>query len=320
MTRLRRPVLRWGIRLAVVAVLSIVLLRVGAGPFVQGLRGVSGVAVVVALGVTAAATVLSAWRWTLVSGALGTSMPLGTAVSSYYRSQLLNSVLPGGVTGDVERGLRSTADPGRRRLQGMRVVAWDRAAAQAAQLVLLAAVLLVSDGPLRVVGGLLALLLGALVAGSLLVRHRVAGVPAGRVRRTGAAIRDDLARIAERPATLLAVIGASVLVTLLHASVFVLAASITGASLDAVRLLPLALAVQAAMAIPVGFGGLGPREGMAAVLFAQAGVGASQGVAAAIAYGVLAMIAVLPGVVPLIRSWVRPAADRRIRPRSKAAR
>jgi uncharacterized membrane protein YbhN (UPF0104 family) len=287
-----------------------VLLRVGAEPVVEGLRGVTGTAVVVALLLTAAATVLSAWRWTLVSAALGTSLPLPAAVSSYYRSQLLNSVLPGGVTGDVERGLRSTAGS-RRGLHGVRVVAWDRAAAQAAQLALLAVVLLVSAGPLRVVGGLLALLLGALVVGAVLLRRRIRGAPVGRMGRAAAAVRGDIARIAERPATLTAVVVASVLVTLLHASVFVLAASITGASLDAVRLLPLALVVQAAMTIPVGFGGLGPREGMAALLFAQAGVGASHGVAAAVAYGVLALIAVLPGLIPLVVSWTRPIGHAR---------
>ena len=240
MTRLRTVVIRWGIRLAVLAVLAILLVRVGAEPFLQGLRGVTGVAVVAALVLTAAATVLSAWRWTLVSAALGTRLPLRTAFSSYYRSQLLNSLLPGGVTGDVERGLRSGAGSGRR-LRGVRVVAWDRAAAQAAQLVLLAVVLLASAGPLRVVGGLLALLLTALVGGWLLLRSRVPQAPTGRAGRAAAAVRDDLARITERPATLVAVAGASVLVTLLHASVFVLAASITGASLDAARLLPLAL-------------------------------------------------------------------------------
>jgi uncharacterized membrane protein YbhN (UPF0104 family) len=309
MGRLRRAA-PWGIRLAVVAVLGIVLLRVGAEPFVQGLRGVTGTAVVVALLLTAAATVLSAWRWTLVSAALGTSLPLPAAVSSYYRSQLLNSVLPGGVTGDVERGLRST--PGsRRRLHGVRVVAWDRAAAQAAQLALLAVVLPVSAGPLRIAGGLLALLLCALVVGAVLLRRRSRGAPGGRMGRAAAAVRADVTRIAERPATLAAVVVASVLVTLLHASVFVLAASITGASLDAVRLLPLALVVQAAMTIPVGFGGLGPREGMAALLFAQAGIGASHGVAAAVAYGVLALIAVLPGLIPLVVSWTRPIGHAR---------
>ncbi|HEY8317332.1 MAG TPA: lysylphosphatidylglycerol synthase transmembrane domain-containing protein [Amnibacterium sp.] len=308
MGRLRRAA-PWGIRLAVVAVLGMVLLRVGAEPVVEGLRGVTGTAVVVALLLTAAATVLSAWRWTLVSAALGTSLPLPAAVSSYYRSQLLNSVLPGGVTGDVERGLRSTAGS-RRGLHGVRVVAWDRAAAQAAQLALLAVVLLVSAGPLRVVGGLLALL-GALVGSAVLLRRRIRGAPVGGMGRAAAAVRGDIARIAERPATLTAVVVASVLVTLLHASVFVLAASITGASLDAVRLLPLALVVQAAMTIPVGFGGLGPREGMAALLFAQAGVGASHGVAAAVAYGVLALIAVLPGLIPLVVSWTRPIGHAR---------
>ncbi|WP_297344874.1 lysylphosphatidylglycerol synthase transmembrane domain-containing protein [Amnibacterium sp.] len=295
---IRVPSLRWPARLAVAAVLGVLLLRFGAGPFVAGLQRLTGFAVLVALGLTAVATVASAWRWSLVSRAMGSPLPLRTAISSYYRSQLLNSVLPGGVTGDVERGLRSTGVPGRR-LHGLRVVAWDRGSAQIVQLAVLAAVLLGSPGPLRLVGAVVAVVLGAVIAGSLVVGRSAPRRSGGRAARAVASFRQDLQRLAGRPGTVLAVVGASVIVVLLHASVFVLAAVVTGGSFDPVRLLPLALAVQAAMAIPVGLGGLGPREGMAAVVFAGAGLGAAQGVTAAIAYGALALIAVLPGVIPL---------------------
>ena len=297
--RVRMPSLRWPARLAAAVLLGVLLVRFGAGPFAAGLQRLTGFAVLAALGLTAVATVVSAWRWSLLSRAMGSPLPLGTAIASYYRSQLLNSVLPGGVTGDVERGLRSTGLQGRR-LHGLRVVAWDRGAAQLVQLAVIAAVLLASAGPLRIGGGVVAAALGTAIGGALLVRRSVPRSSGGRAARAAASFRQDLHRIAARPGTVLGVVGASLVVVLLHASVFVLAAAVTVGSFDPVRMLPLALAVQAVMAIPVGLGGLGPREGMAAVVFAGAGLGAAQGVTAAIAYGALALIAVLPGVIPLL--------------------
>ncbi len=298
-----RSIARWVLRGAVVAVVGVLLLRVGTAPFVAGLQRLTAVAVLAALVLTAAATVLSAWRWTLVSRALGVPLPLRTAVAAYYRSQLLNSVLPGGVTGDLERGLRATG-PGRR-LRGLRVVGWDRGAAQVVQLAVIAGFLLLVGTSFPVAGGLAAGV-GAALLGGWLIGRRVSLRPGGRPARAAAAVRGDLRRLTRRPATLLAIIGASVLVTLLHASVFVLAAVVTGAPFDPLLLLPLSLAVQAAMAVPVGFGGLGPREGMAAVAFTAAGLGAGSGVSAAVAYGALALIAVLPGLLPLVLARVAP--------------
>ena len=59
-------------------------------------------------------------------------MPLRTAVPAYYRSQFLNTTLPGGILGDVHRGVvhgRDVGDVGR----GLRAVAWERTAGQVVQ-------------------------------------------------------------------------------------------------------------------------------------------------------------------------------------------
>ena len=45
-----------------------------------------------------------------------------------------------------------------------------------------------------------------------------------------------------------------------------------------------------AMAVPTNIGGWGPREGVAAWVFAAAGLGAAQGVAVAAVYGVLVLV------------------------------
>jgi hypothetical protein len=52
------------------------------------------------------------------------------------------------------------------------------------------------------------------------------------------------------------------------------------------------------MVVP-GIAGWGPREGAAAWVFATAGLGADQGVATAVVYGVMALVASLPGALVL---------------------
>jgi hypothetical protein len=59
------------------------------------------------------------------------------------------------------------------------------------------------------------------------------------------------------------------------------------------------------MAVPLNIGGWGPREGMAAWAFSAAGLGVSQGVAAATAYGVMGLVATLPGAALLAADGLR---------------
>jgi glycosyltransferase 2 family protein len=59
-----------------------------------------------------------------------------------------------------------------------------------------------------------------------------------------------------------------------------------------------------AAALP-NVGGWGPREGVTAWAFAAAGLGASLGVATAVAYGVMVFVASLPGAAVLLADWVR---------------
>jgi bacteriorhodopsin len=53
-------------------------------------------------------------------------------------------------------------------------------------------------------------------------------------------------------------------------------------------------------AIPFNLAGWGPREGAAAWAFSAAGLGAATGATVAVTYGVLALVATLPGAVFLV--------------------
>src|SRR5690242_6634407 len=95
-----------------VAVLAVLLWRMGTGPFLDGVRNIDGRALVLAAVIALGTTLCCAWRWSVVVRGLGVVLPLGPAVAAYYRSQFLNTTLPGGVLGDVHRAVRQGRESG----------------------------------------------------------------------------------------------------------------------------------------------------------------------------------------------------------------
>ena len=282
---------RIGIAAAVLAVLT---WRVGTGPFLDGLRTVDGGALAAAAGLAVLTTVCCVWRWTIVARGLGIELTLGTAVAAYYRSLFLNVTLPGGVVGDVHRGVR----------HGLRAVIWERTAGQVVQIVLTVAVLLVLPSPVQATMPLVALALVAAAAGvALAARVRPAGARSLLARLRSAAARDLRNGLLARRAWP-AIALASALVVAGHAITFLVAAQAAGVTAPASQMLPLALLVLLGAALP-NVGGWGPREGVTAWAFAAAGLGASRGVATAVVYGVMVFVASLPGAAVLVASWVR---------------
>jgi uncharacterized membrane protein YbhN (UPF0104 family) len=291
-------------------VLAVLVWRVGTGPFLDGLRTVDARALAAAAGLAALTTVCCAWRWRIVARGLGVDLPLGTAVAAYYRSIFLNVTLPGGVVGDVHRGIshgRDTSDVAR----GLRAVAWERSAGQVVQVVLSVTVLLAVPSPVRPAMPLVALALVAVTAAvALAARARPAAGGSRWARLRAAAgrdLRDGLLANRAWPAIALA----SALVLAGHAATFLVAARTVGVTAPLSRMVPLALLVMLGAALP-NVGGWGPREGVTAWAFAAAGLGASSGVATAVAYGVMVFVASLPGAAVLLAGWARrPPVARR---------
>jgi uncharacterized membrane protein YbhN (UPF0104 family) len=286
---------RWVRPVVAAAVFTVLVWRVGAGPFLDGLRTVDGAALAAGTGLAVLTTVCCAWRWRVVARGLGVELELGTAVAAYYRSLFLNVTLPGGVVGDVHRGIshgRATSDVGR----GLRAVAWERSAGQVVQIVLTVAVLLVLPSPVRPAVGLIVLALLAAAVGAVVVARAWP-----RLRRVAAReLRAGLLARRAWPAVALA----SALVVAGHAVTFLIAARTAGATAPPAELLPLALLVLLGAALP-NVGGWGPREGVTAWAFAAAGLGASRGVATAVVYGVMVFVASLPGAAVLAAAWIR---------------
>ncbi|MDQ1616538.1 MAG: hypothetical protein QOJ60_2477 [Actinomycetota bacterium] len=302
-----RTVWIWARPVGVALTFAVLIWRLGTGPFLDGIRTVDARALAAAAGLGVLTTVCCAWRWKLVARGLGIDLPLPVAVAAYYRSLFLNVTLPGGVVGDVHRGIshgRDVSDVGR----GLRAVVWERSAGQLVQGVVTLAVLLVLPSPMRSSMPLVAIAAVAAVVGVVLVaRVRPAGGWSrwARFRNAVAAdVRDGM--LARR--AWLGIVLASALVVAGHAVTFLIAARTAGIAAPPSRMLPLALLVMLAMVLP-SVAGWGPREGVTAWVFGAAGLGADRGVATAVVYGVMVLVASLPGAVVLLVAWVRRSGD-----------
>jgi uncharacterized membrane protein YbhN (UPF0104 family) len=299
----RRTLWAWARLVAPVLVLAVLVWRLGTGPFLAGVRSVDGGALAAAAGIAALTTVGCAWRWKIVARGLGVELSLPDAVTAYYRSQFLNVTLPGGIVGDVHRGVSHGRDV-RDVSRGLRAVAWERAAGQVVQAVLTVVVLLVLPSPVQAVMPLVAA--GVLVAALtvlLVVKARPAGGRSvvGRIR--SAATRDLREALLTRRAWP-AITLTSALVVAGHAITFMIAARTAGATASPQVMLPLALIAMTGMVLP-SVGGWGPREGVTAWAFGAAGLGAQRGVTTAVVYGVMVFAACLPGAAVLLVAWFR---------------
>ena len=292
------------------AILAVLVWRLGAGPFLDGIRRIGPWSLLAATSITVVTTLCSAWRWQTVARGLGVGLPLGTAIAAYYRSQFLNSALPGGIVGDVHRGVRHGLDAGDVS-RGLRAVGWERAAGQVVFVVLAVTALLLLDSPVRpAMGWVVATAAVGALGVAVLLRALPQLGPSRRARVVRAAcadIRDGLLDLRAWPV----VTVTSVIVALGHGSVFLVAASTTGVDAPLSRLWSLAMLVMLAMVVPLSVGGWGPREGVAAWAFAAAGLGAAQGVATSTAYGVLGLVATLPGALVLAGDRILSSRARR---------
>ncbi|GGN16158.1 hypothetical protein GCM10011609_66180 [Lentzea pudingi] len=288
------PWLRLVLALGILVALGV---RLGTGAFVDGLRAIDAFSVAAALAIGLVTTVLSAGRWVIVARRLGLPLTLRTAVSDYYRAQLVNAVLPAGVLGDVHRAVnhgRESGDVGR----GVRAVFFERTAGQIVLIGIGLAVLLTHPAPgldLAPDGTTVALVLAGLAV-LVAVGWHIRPVRRALVNTLADGIR--LLSFKTWPA----VVGLSAATVAGYVAMFLVAARAAGSDATVTQLAPVVVLALLIMAIPVNIGGFGPREAFLAVAFGAAGLGAAQGFTTGIVYGVLALIAALPGAVVLFLS------------------
>jgi uncharacterized membrane protein YbhN (UPF0104 family) len=305
---MRRAIWPWLRILIGVGILGMLMWRLGGAAFLDGLRVIDVPAVLAALVIGLATTIACAARWWLVVRRLGLRLSLTTAVADYYRAQFLNTVLPGGIIGDVHRAVRhgqDSGDVGR----GVRAVVIERTGGQVVLVAAGVAVLfggpaatrhVISPAVLAVLGALVVVLLAVTYWGRRTRIWRRLVTPVLADVRLGLLARDTWPGVLSLSAA--ALFG--------HLALFLVSARVAGTPASFAQLLPLMVLVLFAMGLPVNVGGWGPREGVSAWAFGAAGLGATQGVTAAVVYGVLTFVACLPGAVVLL---LRQVADGRTR-------
>jgi uncharacterized membrane protein YbhN (UPF0104 family) len=281
------PLLR---ALAGLGILVTLGVRLGAGPFVDGLRAVGYLSVLAALVIGLLTTVFSAWRWCLVARGLGLRLSLPDAVAGCYRALFLNSVLPAGVLGDVHRAVshgRRSGDLAR----GVRAVVIERVAGQVVLVIVTGVVVAAHPTLLAAVPDLapaFAIVLAVLAVAAVVAKRAVSATWC----------QSTTLRSRTRPWAGITLLSAAALTGYL--ALFVIAARAAGSTATLGDLLPVLLLALLAMGLPVNVGGWGPREAVTAAGFGVVGLGAAQGLSVAVGYGVLSFVACLPGLGVLL--------------------
>lgn len=301
--------LAWLRILGAVGILAVLVWQLGSAAFLDGLGRISAPGVLAALAIGFATTVFSAGRWQIVATRLGLRLSLRTAVGDYYRALFLNGVLPAGVLGDVHRAVQHGRDSGDVP-RGVRAVVLERTAGQV--VLIASAVTVVLASPSVVPAAFREVVV---VAGVVVVLAAVAALVVGRLLggrwihspskwRRGFAVTLADVRLGLLTRETWPSVGFLSVATLAgHLALFVVAARVAGVAAPVWQLVPLMVLALLAMGLPLNVGGFGPREGVCALLFGAAGLGAAQGVTVAVVYGVLTLVASLPGAgVLLVRS------------------
>ncbi len=293
-------------------VLGALVWRFGTGPFADAWRMTTWGSVLAALLLTVPATLANAWRWRVVGRALGVPLTVRGSVAAYYRSQFLNATLPGGMLGDAHRAVRHGRDVGDLAV-GVRATVWDRVTGQAAQSALLVVALVVLPTPLhRFAPPAVAGLAGVAVLAWWLARRRGSAAFVGR----------DL-RALTRPPVAARVASASLIATVAHVAVFLVAVATVGVDAGPTLLIAVALVALVGAAVPLNVAGWGPREGATAGVFALAGLGSETGLTVSIVFGVLAAVATVPGLLVIAADAVvrrHPAVSEPVRELEEARR
>lgn len=281
--------------------------------FTDALEAVNAPTVFAALGIGLVTTVTSAARWLVVARGMGLRLPWARAVSDYYRAIFLNAVLPVGVLGDVHRAVshgRYAGDTPR----GVRAVVLERMAGQVVLAATGAALLFTL--PTALLGTGLFTIAASLGVVGLAVTAVGVGWVVGRRRGTrwwralAATVQDaraGLCTMVTGPGVLLSSVAALAGYVML----FLVAARAAGVIAPTLSLLPLAVLALVAMSVPANIGGWGPREAVTALAFGAAGLGSVVGVTVSVVYGLLALVAALPGGVVLLWRLLR-VQDRQV--------
>jgi uncharacterized membrane protein YbhN (UPF0104 family) len=302
----------WTIRAAQVAValaLMALLWRAADGPeAARALSRASPFWLLMAFFALTAQTVLSALRWQLAARQLGIQFGADHAIREYYLAQIVNQSLPGGMIGDAGRAVRAREQAGL--LASGQAVVFERLAGQVAMFCTLAVAFLgtfLAPGGLQWPNWLAIPVLGFLMGGFALpfVMLGMTRLPGGIGRRSHGLWR-AIERALIAPSVLPWHILLSIGTTVCNLAAFAFCLQAVDIWLEISTIAALVPLILFTMLIPISISGWGLREGAAAALLPIAGASASGGLAASVAFGLVFIAAVLPGLLV----WLFPAGVR----------
>ena len=298
-----RDKLRWLISLLV---LIVVLLWIDPRQVLAQVASLHIGWLILALVVTLAQTLLSAWRWRFTAHRLGLILSFRHALSDYYLACFANQTLPGGVLGDAWRAQRHanhSGQPG----AAWRAVILERACGQLLVIALgLISLLSLANGSNSESASLKLLradsfLAWLLVGGAVMVLGLAARFALTHAKQRWphlfTSFYSDLqAAVLAREAWPGQLIS-SLLIVGSYCLVFALAGRAIGVEAPWLLLISAALPVLLAMLIPFSVAGWGWREAMAGGLWFSLGLPPEQGIAISISYGVIVFLGSAPGLL-----------------------
>ncbi|MBU8578963.1 lysylphosphatidylglycerol synthase domain-containing protein [Brevibacterium luteolum] len=263
--------------IASVVLLVITARLIGAQALSAGFTALGPVSVLAAAVLGFAATGAQALRWHLLAAAGGIRLGLGRALADCYASSFANMVLPGGLAGDAVRAA-VYRDRGRRRwLSPLLAVGAERLSATTLLFAAAAVILSLHTSPA---------LIAAAAAATVSFGCAIAAVVCMR----GMGTRRQLVVWATSALSVAALVA-----------LFLVAMRALGSRIEPI----VAIIGLAAMSLPVGVGGWGPRELSVGLLAGPLALHAESAVSAATAYGLLATASTLPGLAVLLWHWLR---------------
>ena len=290
--------LRWALGLGL---LGLTLAWLDLGQVARPIRRADPIWILAALSCSVPLMLAMAWRWSFTAQRMGIELPLWVAWREYYVSVLLNSVLPGGIAGDVVRVARHADGPERKLGPVARSVVVERAVGQ----LLLWATLLVGAAWWGLDGAFVAVLvaLGAVGLGValLLVLGRHPRVAERGLGRALGRLGQDLRAALWGPKAVAVQLLTSVAGLVALVAMYFCCAAAIGSSMTVVQALLVVPWILAATTVPLTVGGWGVRELSAMALFELVSIAPAEGAASSVLFGAVSLVAALPGVVPLLR-------------------
>lgn len=293
------------------AVLGYLFYFIDVGQFYDRLAGLPAWFVFFAWAYYAGCTLISACRWRLLLASRGIPLPVLRLFNFYMVGMFLNSFMPGAVGGDVikswdlyrltGRGNDAVASVFVDRFTGLiGLTLLGALAAPFGQHLLDSRVAVIAIfGSLVFLSAVVAVLWIGPIA-RLAIRI-IRGVLPGRIAEKLADLYMALHLYQERPRALAAAIVLSMIIQCLQASYYAMTALALGIHVEVFYFILFLPAVVLISTVPLTFGGLGVREGVMIVLFAQVGVAGSDVLAISLTVFVINTLLSLYGGLLLIR-------------------